>query len=106
MTNSTYWLSQILQKWEDLFEDVEYQDIPLEYVQRMVLHFKNGEKIDLRIKELVEQNDLDYVELERQLDSGLERMEQQVKFVDWHLDSKKAADVVQDATDKILGDIK
>ena len=76
MTNSTYWLSQILQKWEDLFEDVEYQDIPLEYVQRMVLHFKNGEKIDLRIKELVEENDLDYVELERQLEESVHSLAQ------------------------------
>lgn len=106
MTNSQYWLSQILQKWEDLFEDIEYTDIPLEYVQRMVIHFRNGEKIDLRIKELVEENNLDYTRLEKQLDSKLERVEDQVKFVDWHLDSKKAADVVQDATDKILGDIK
>lgn len=95
-----------MQKWEDLFEDVEYTDIPLEYVQRMVIHFRNGEKIDLRIKELVEENNLDYTRLEKQLDSKLERVEDQVKFVDWHLDSKKAADVVQDATDKILGDIK
>ena len=106
MTNSQYWLSQILQKWEDLFEDIEYTDIPLEYVQRMVIHFRNGEKIDLRIKELVEENNLDYTRLEKQLDSKLERVEDQVKFVDWHLASKKAADVVQDATDKILGDIK
>lgn len=95
-----------MQKWEDLFEDIEYTDIPLEYVQRMVIHFRNGEKIDLRIKELVEENNLDYTRLEKQLDSKLERVEDQVKFVDWHLDSKKAADVVQDATDKILGDIK
>ena len=78
----------------------------LEYVQRMVIHFRNGEKIDLRIKELVEENNLDYTRLEKQLDSKLERVEDQVKFVDWHPDSKKAADVVQDATDKILGDIK
>lgn len=106
MTNSQYWLSQILQKWEDLFEDVEYTDIPLEYVQRMVIHFRSGEKIDLRIKELVEENNLDYTRLEKQLDSKLEKVQDQVKFVDWHLDSKKAADVVQDATDKILGDIK
>ena len=58
------------------------------------------------VEKFKKENNLDYTRLEKQLDSKLERVEDQVKFVDWHLDSKKAADVVQDATDKILGDIK
>ena len=65
MTDSSIWLSQILQRWEDLFEEVEYQDIPLEYVQRMVIHLRNGEKIDLRVKEIVEEHNLNYARLER-----------------------------------------
>lgn len=106
MTDSSIWLSQILQRWEDLFEEVEYQDIPLEYVQRMVIHLRNGEKIDLRVKEIVEEHNLNYARLERELENKLEKIEGKIAFVDWHIDSTKAADVISTATNEILGDIK
>jgi transcriptional antiterminator Rof (Rho-off) len=105
LTNSNIWLSQILKRWEDLFDEVDYQDIPLEFVERMVIHLHNGEKIDLHIKDLVRAHNLDYITLEEELDKKLSNIEDKISFVDWHLDSSKAASVISDATNKILGDI-
>lgn len=105
MTNSQIWLSQILSHWEDLFQEVEYKDIPMEYVDRLVIHLKDGKSIDVNVKELVEQNNLNYSRLERSLDEKLDKIEGKIRFVDWHIDVGKTADVVSEATEQTLGKI-
>jgi uncharacterized protein YheU (UPF0270 family) len=105
LTNSTIWLSQIIHHWEDLFEGVEYQDIPIQYVQRMVIYLRNGETIDLHVKEVVQQHGLDYKKMEEALDDKLAKIEDKIKYVDWHIDTSKAADTISKATNQILGDL-
>ncbi len=106
MTNSQIWLSQILQRWENLLDEVEYRDIPLEYVQRLTIHLKDGSKIDLHLSDMAEEHDLNYARLEKSLDRKLDHIEQNIKFVDWHIDADKTGSVVSKGVAEILGKIK
>ena len=106
MTNSKIWLSQILKRWENLLDEVDYQDIPIEYVQRLVIHLRDGSKIDLHLSDIVKKNDLNYARLEKSLDSKLDAIRDNIKFVDWHIDAEKTGSIVSKETDKLLGKIK
>ena len=106
MTNSQIWLYQILQRWENLLDEVEYRDIPLEYVQRLTIHLKDGSKIDLHLSDMVQEHDLNYARLEKSLDRRLDHIEKDIKFVDWHIDADKTGSVVSKGVNEILGKIK
>ncbi len=106
MTNSKIWLSQIIQRWENLLDEVEYKDIPLEYVQRLTIHLKDGSRIDLHLSDMVQEHDLNYARLERSLDRRLDHIQKDIKFVDWHIDAEKTGTIVSRETNRLLGKIK
>lgn len=88
-----------------MFEGVEYQDIPIQYVQRMVIHLKNGQVIDLYIKDIVSKHGVDYRAMEQALDDKIATIEDKIKYVDWHIDTSKAADIIAEATNQTLGEL-
>ena len=89
-----------------MLDEVDYQDIPIEYVQRLVIHLRDGSKIDLHLSDIVKENDLNYARLEKSLDSKLDAIRDNIKFVDWHIDAEKTGSIVSKETDKLLGKIK
>ena len=99
------WLAKILGRWEDLLDEVDYKDIPLKLVAKMVVHLKDGKVIELNIKEMVNEYHLNYEKFEEVLDKKLESVEHKLDHIDWHLDTTKAIEQIETATNQTLKDI-
>ena len=105
MTESQDWLARVLSRWENLFDEIEYDSLPLELVERMIIHLKDGRTIDLNVKQMAEEFNLDYDKFEEAIDIRIEDMEKSIKFVDWYLDTGKAVRIVENATNDTLKNI-
>ena len=99
------WLAKILGRWEDLLDEVDYKDIPLKLVAKMVVHLKDGKVIELNIKEMVNEYQLNYEKFEEVLDKKLQSVEHQLEHIDWHLDTTKAIEQIETATNETLKNI-
>ena len=99
------WLARVLSRWEDLFDEVDWEEIPLELVERMVIYMKDGRVIDLNIKQMAKDYNLNYDTFEAALEMRLDEIETSLDHVDWHLDTGKAVRVIESATNQILKDI-
>jgi hypothetical protein len=99
------WLAKILGRWEDLLDEVDYKDIPLALVSKMIVHLKDGKVIELNIKEMVTEYELNYEKFEEVLDKKLESVEHKLDHIDWHLDTNKAIEQIETATNQTLKNI-
>ena len=99
------WLARVLSRWETLFDEVDWEEIPLELVERMVIHMKDGRVIDLNIKQMAKDYNLNYDTFESALEMRLDEIESTLDHVDWHLDTGKAVQVINNATNQTLKDI-
>lgn len=99
------WLAKILGRWEDLLDEVNYEDIPLKLVAKMVIHLTDGKVIELNIKEMAREYKLDYTKFEEVLDKKLDSVEHKLDHIDWHLDTSAAIEQIETATNKTLKDI-
>lgn len=105
MPKAQDWLALLLSRWEKLFDEIEYDTLPLELVERMIIHLKDGRVIDLNIKQMAEQYNLDYRKFEEAIDMRIDDMEKSIKWVDWYLDTGKAVQIVETATNDTLKNI-
>ena len=104
MPKAQDWLALLLSRWEKLFDEIEYDTLPLELVER-IIHLKDGRVIDLNIKQMAEQYNLDYRKFEEAIDMRIDDMEKSIKWVDWYLDTGKAVQIVETATNDTLKNI-
>lgn len=105
MAESQDWLAQVLNRWETLFEDVDYENVPLELIERMIIHLKDGKIIELDIKEMVKEYSLSYDKFEAALEIKLDNIENNLDHIEWHLDTTRAVEEIEHATNKTLKDI-
>jgi len=99
------WLARVLSRWEKLFDEIEYEQLPLELVERMLIHMKDGRIIDLNIKQMAREYNLDYRKFEEAIEIRLDDLEDTVQYVDWYLDTGKAVQVVETLTNDTLKNI-
>jgi len=99
------WLARVLSRWEKLFDEIEYEQLPLELVERMLIHMKDGRIIDLNIKQMAQEYNLDYRKFEEAIEIRLDDLEDTVQYVDWYLDTGKAVQVVETLTNDTLKNI-
>jgi len=105
MTESQDWLARVLSRWEKLFDEIDYDSLPLELVERIILHMKDGRAIDLNIKQMADEYNLDYRKFEEAIEMRLDDLEASIKYVDWYLDTGKAVQIVETATNDTLKNI-
>ena len=48
---------------------------------------------------------VDYRAMEQALDDKIATIEDKIKYVDWHIDTSKAADTIAEATNQTLGEL-
>jgi len=105
MSSEQDWLARVLSRWETLFDEVDWNNVPLELVERMVIYMKDGRVIDLNIKKMAKDFNLNYETFEEALEIRLADIESNLDHVDWHLDTGKAVTVIDTATNQTLKDI-
>ena len=66
---------------------------------------KDGRIIDLNIKQMAREYNLDYRKFEEAIEIRLDDLEDTVQYVDWYLDTGKAVQVVETLTNDTLKNI-
>lgn len=95
---------EFVDKWQHLLEEVEMDDVPLEYIERLELHFNDGHPpAFIDIESMMAGNP--GWKIERTISEHLESIDDKIERVDFHLNLEKVVDVVDTATEELLKDI-
>ena len=93
-----------LAKWEDLVDNVEKTDVPVECIKRLVIKLKDGKRRYLNIATLRKKGYYPE-ELEQVLNDKLSEYDGMIENIDFFVDVEAVAELVQKETDTILGDL-
>jgi len=93
-----------LKKWEDLVDNVEKTDVPVECIKRLVIKLKDGKRRYLNIATLRKKGYYPE-ELEQVLNDKLSEYDGMIENIDFFVDVEAVAELVQKETDTILGNL-
>ena len=93
-----------LTKWESIIDDVNKTDVPLECLKKIVVKLNGGKQRTINIHTLLRQG-LALEEIEHLVNRTFAELDNEIKDVDFVVDIKAVAELVQPETDKLLGKI-
>ena len=92
---------EFLSKWEHIVNDVDITDVPLECIKKVVIKLEGRKQKTINLSVLKKQG-LDIDEIELVLNRTLSEYSEHIHDVDFIVDVKAVADLVQPETDKLL----
>jgi len=95
----------IIKKWEDILNEVNTTDIPLECIKKAVIKFKGGSQKTINLNTLRKQG-LDWEEIETVITRVLTAQGDSIRNVEFVVDITAVAEIVQPETDKLLEKLK
>jgi hypothetical protein len=93
-----------LDQWELIINEVNKTDVPLECIKKIILKLSGGKQRTINIHTLVRQG-LALDEIEQLVTRTFQELDADIKDVDFVVDIKSVAALVQPETDKILGNL-
>ena len=94
-----------LAKWEHIIQDVDITDLPLECIKKVTIKLRGNRRRTINIA-LLKKQGLEIEQIEDVLNKTLVVYEGEVLDLDWTIDVKAVAELVQPETDRLLKDIK
>jgi 3'-phosphoadenosine 5'-phosphosulfate sulfotransferase (PAPS reductase)/FAD synthetase len=91
-----------LDQWELIISEVNKTDVPLECIKKIVLKLSGGKQRTVNIHTLIKQG-LALEEIEALVTRTFRELDEDIRDVDFVVDIKSVAALVQPETDKILG---
>lgn len=91
-----------LDQWELIINEVNKTDVPLECIKKIVLKLSGSKQRTINIHTLIKQG-LDLEEIEQVVTRTFHELDSEIRDVDFVVDIKSVAALVQPETDKILG---
>jgi 3'-phosphoadenosine 5'-phosphosulfate sulfotransferase (PAPS reductase)/FAD synthetase len=95
-------LDDPLDQWELIISEVNKTDVPLECIKKIVIKLSGGKQRTVNIHTLLKQG-LSLEEIEMLVTRTFHELDANIKDVDFVVDIKSVAALVQPETDKILG---
>ena len=92
----------LLSQWEIIVEEVNKTDVPLECIKKIVFKLTNGRQRTINIHTLKKQG-LNMDDLELIVARTFSELDTEIKDVEFVVDIKSVAALVQPETDKLLG---
>ena len=89
---------EVVNKWPDVFGDVDVRAIPLEYLHSLRVRFNNGKQWDIA----VDVNKNPAKQLEKTLRELFHTYDSSIKPVDFKLDTDRVKKDVQKSTNRFL----
>ena len=96
---------EFIAKWEHIIKGVDMTDLPLECIKKVTIKLQGNRRRTINIQ-LLKSQGLDLEQIEQLLHTTLSAWEGQVKDLDWTIDVKAVAELVQPETDRLLKGIK
>ena len=92
----------LLNKWENIIDQVNKTDLPLECIKKMVVKLEGNKQKTINIHTMRKQG-LEYDEIDLVLARTFTELGDNVREVDYVVDIVAVASLIQPQTDKLLG---
>lgn len=89
---------EVINHWPEVFEDVDIDVVPLEYLESVRVEFKDGKIWDIDIN--TQKNKVE--DLEKSLDDLFDQYQDHIKNVDFRLNTKRVKQDITSRTRKFL----
>ena len=89
---------EVISHWPEVFEDVDIDVVPLEYLESVRVEFKDGKIWDIDIN--TQKNKVE--DLEKSLDDLFDQYQDHIKNVDFRLNTKRVKQDITTRTRKFL----
>ena len=73
--------------WQEIFDSIDMEYLPLEYINRIVITFQDGAIWDIDIDDSRKKQPIDYIE--DQLDQLFEEYDTKIETIDFRLDLER-----------------
>ena len=93
---------RLMEQWESIVAEVNKTDVPLECIKKIVFKLTNGRQRTINIHTLTKQG-LNLEDLEQLVNRTFGELDTEIKDVEFIVDIKSVAALVQPETDKLLG---
>lgn len=94
-----------LRRWENIVAEVHKTDVPLECIKKVLIKLKGGRQRTINVSNLLKQG-FDVEEIGMLVNRALDELDDAVRDVDFIIDARKVAELLQPATDKLLEKLK
>ena len=91
-----------LDQWELIINEVNKTDVPLECIKKIVIKLSGNKQRTINIHTLLKQG-MELEEIEHMVTRTFQELDAEIRDVDFVVDIKSVAALVQPETDKILG---
>jgi hypothetical protein len=95
-------IDELVDQWEIIVKEVNKTDVPLECIKKIVIKLNDGKQRTINLHTLIKQG-LQIEDIEALVSRTFAEMDAEIKDVDFVVDIKSVAALVQPETDKILG---
>jgi len=94
-----------LRRWENIVAEVHKTDVPLECIKKVLIKLKGGRQRTINVSNLLKQG-FDVEEIGMLVNRAIDELDDAVRDVDFIIDARKVAELLQPATDKLLEKLK
>ena len=94
----------ILRRWESIVADVDKEHIPIECVKKVLFRFTGGRQKTINLRRLRDQG-ADNEQISDILDKFVQEHHATINNIEFILDVRAVAEILQPETDKLLRDI-
>jgi|GEM_PF-4980567 len=91
-----------LDQWELIINEVNKTDVPLECIKKIVIKLSGNKQRTINIHTLLKQG-MELEEIEHMVTRTFQELDAEIRDVDFVVDIKSVAALIQPETDKILG---
>ena len=95
-------IDDLVDQWEIIVKEVNKTDVPLECIKKIIIKLNSGKQKTINLHTLIKQG-LQIEDIEALVSRTFAEMDTEIKDVDFVVDIKSVAALVQPETDKILG---
>lgn len=89
------------EKWDEIFNEIEMPYPPMEYIDRILVKFKDGTTWDINVSDIKKKQSLE--QIEDQLEEMFEEYDELIDILDFRLDIDR---VQHDLTKRVLKFLK
>jgi hypothetical protein len=95
-------IDDFVDQWESILAEVNKTDVPLECIKKVVVKLAGGRQKTINVHTLLKQG-LELEEVESMLTRFFTENDHEIRDVDFVVDIRAVANLVQPETDKLLG---
>jgi len=95
-------IDELLDQWEIIIAEVNKTDVPLECIKKIVIKLDGNKQRTINLHTLLKQG-LNIEDIESLVTRTFGELDSQIRDVDFVVDIKSVAALVQPETDKLLG---